>query len=185
MGVVMREWMMWVRGGASGEGKVGGRVLNARMSGGRILYTVQHISSSWTRQEKARHAPIQLITPILPHHLLLPRAHIRHLLTIDQLRIMRQQVKRKLEQVRHRFPGHLDAAEDGVGEEVETGGDDVDDGGGPAGGGGGFVFDEGDDEGGGVGGGGGAEEEDAGGEEEVVWRGGFLFTLSVSGAKLD
>lgn len=37
MGVVMREWMMWVSGGASGEGKVGGRVLNARISGGRIL----------------------------------------------------------------------------------------------------------------------------------------------------
>lgn len=74
---------------------------------------------------------------------------------------MSQEVEREFEEVGHRFFGHLDAAEDGVGEEVEAGGDDVDDGSGPACGGRRFIFDEGDDKRCGVTGGGGAEEEDA------------------------
>ena len=36
-GIVMSEWIMCVIGGTSGEGKEGGRVLNARRSGGRML----------------------------------------------------------------------------------------------------------------------------------------------------
>lgn len=84
---------------------------------------------------------------------------------------MSQQIESEFEEVGHRFFGHLDAAEDGVGEEVEAGGDDVDDGGGPTSG---FVFDEGDDEGCGVSSRGSAEEENTRGEEEVVWGGRFL-----------
>lgn len=73
IGVVMREWMMCVSGGASGEGKVGGSVLNARMSGGTILFTGS-ISSCQDNTDRTNNAPVQPLTPILPHDLALARS---------------------------------------------------------------------------------------------------------------
>lgn len=45
IGIVIKEWMTCVRGGARGFGKVGGRLANTRNSGGRILGNT--VSRTW------------------------------------------------------------------------------------------------------------------------------------------